>query len=279
MNAVTAFVLGGGGHRGAYEVGMLRALTERGIVPDLVVGTSIGAINGALYAASPDVPGVNALEEDWRSLEFRDLFPGNLWDRTKAAVQQRTYLHANDHLRAWLTQRLSVTSIEDLAVPFECVAARIEDSTEHWFTTGPLIDALLASSAVPGLLPPVVIDGRHHIDGGVVNSIPLSRALEKGATNVYILHVGHIDDELEVPTRAWDVGVVAFEIARRHRFTTDLANVPGDVTVHVLPTGAPRGRYNDASKLRYGDLGDAGTQIAAAHSAASAYLDAHRIDG
>ena len=271
--ATTAFVLGGGGHRGGYEVGMLQALTERGIVPDLILGTSIGAINGALYASSPDGAGVAALADAWKELEFTDLFPGNLWGRTKAAVQQRTYLHGNEHLHAWLEERLPVERIEDLPVGFECVAARIEDSSEHWFTDGPIVDALLASSAVPGLLPPVVVDGMHHIDGGVVNSIPLSRAYEHGATDIYVLHVGHIDDELEVPTRPWDVGVVAFEIARRHRFASDLASVPDGVSVHVLPTGAPRGRYNDAAKLRYGDLTGAADQIAAARRASLAYVD------
>lgn len=271
-DGTTAFVLGGGGHRGGYEVGMLEALTHHGITPDVVLGTSIGAINGALFAGSPDAAGVGALAEAWRTLEFQDLFPGNLWDRAVAAVQQRTYLHANDHLRTWLTERVTVDRIEDLPVAFECVAARIEDSTEHWFTTGPLVDALLASSAVPGLLPPVVVDGMHHIDGGVVNSIPLSRAYELGASTIYVLHVGHIDDELEVPSKPWDVGVVAFEIARRHRFASDLANVPDGVTVHVLPTGAPTGRYNDPAKLRYGNLTDADTQMKASFAAASQYL-------
>lgn len=270
---ITAFVLGGGGHRGAYEVGMLKALVEHGVEPDLIVGTSIGAINGALFASSPNEHGVAVLERAWRNLEFRDLFPGSLWNRARAAVQQRTYLHTNDHLRSWLTDRLEPTDIEDLAVSFQCVAARIEDASEHWFTSGALVDALLASSAVPGLLPPVVVDGMHYVDGGVVNSIPLSRALECGATAIFVLHVGHIDDELGVPTRPWDVGVVTFEIARRHRFASDLAAVPDGTPVHVLPTGAPAGKYNDTSKLRYGNLANADEQITSAFEATSMVLD------
>jgi NTE family protein len=125
---------------------------------------------------------------------------------------------------------------------------------------------------VPGLLPPVDVDGRHYIDGGVVNSIPLSRALELGATRVFVMHVGHIDDELAVPTRPWDVGVVAFEIARRHRFASDLANAPEDVEVHVLPTGARPGRFNDPTKLRYGDLSSAAVNVTSAYRASSEYL-------
>jgi len=270
---VTAFVLGGGGHRGAYEVGMLKALARRGIEPDVIVGTSIGAINGALFASSPNADGIRALEEAWRHLEFRDLFPGRPWSRVWSAVRQRTYLHDNTHLREWLTDRVGGAAIEDLPVQFQCVSARIEDSSEHWFTSGSLVDALLASSAVPGLLPPVQVAGKHYVDGGVVNSIPLSRALEFGATRIFVLHVGHIDDELEVPTRPWDVGVVAFEIARRHRFASDLANAPDGASVHVLPTGAVAGRFNDPSKLRYGDLSAADRSIASAYGATDAYLD------
>jgi len=252
---------------------MLKALTEHGVEPDLIVGTSIGAINGALFASSPNQHGVAVLERAWRNLEFRDLFPGSLWSRARAAVRQRTYLHANDHLRSWLTDRLARRNIEDLATSFQCVASRIEDASEHWFTRGPLVDTLLASSAVPGLLPPVVVNGAHYIDGGVVNSIPLSRALELGATTIFVLHVGHIDDALEVPTRPWDVGVVALEIARRHRFASDLADVPPGASVHVLPTGAPAGRYNDPSKFRYGNLSNANRQITSAFEATTAVLE------
>ncbi len=272
MTSDTAFVLGGGGHRGAYEVGMLKALAHAGIEADIVLGTSIGAINGALYAADPSIEGIEHLEQLWRDLEFGDLFPGGLWGRARTAIRERTYLHANDHLRSWLGEHLGHGSIEDLPTAFQCVAARIEDSSEHWFTEGGLVDALLASSAVPGLLPPVDIDGMHYIDGGVVNSIPLSRALDLGAKTVFVLHVGHIDDELAVPTKPWDVGVVAFEIARRHRFASDLAGLPDDVTVHVLPTGAAVGRYNDPAKLRYDNLDDAGRQVATSFGAAKEYL-------
>lgn len=269
----TAFVLGGGGHRGAYEVGMLKALAHSGVEADIVVGTSIGAINGAMYAADPSVGGVDRLEQAWRDLDFDDLFPGGLWGRARTAIKERTYLHANDHLRSWLVEQLGHRAIEELPTAFQCVAARIEDSSEHWFSEGPLIDALLASSAVPGLLPPVDIGGMHYVDGGVVNSIPLSRALDLGATTVFVLHVGHIDDELTVPTKPWDVGVVAFEIARRHRFASDLARLPDGVAVHVLPTGAAVGRYNDPAKLRYDNLNDANGQMATAFAASRGYLD------
>ncbi len=267
-----AFVLGGGGHRGAYEVGMLKALTEQGIRPDVVLGTSIGAVNGAVIARTGDTDGAALLEQTWLDLNFADVFPGSLWSRARSALRQRTYLHANDQLREWLKSLLGDDAFDDLAVPFQCVAACIEDAAEQWFTSGSLIDAILASSAIPGLLPPVEIAGQHFVDGGVVNSIPVSRAYELGATTIYVMHVGHVDDALEVPSAPWDVAVVAFEVARRHRFASDLASVPDGTNVHVLPTGARRGRYNDPSKLNYGKLSETRQQIDSSHKATVAYL-------
>ncbi|MEA2024037.1 MAG: patatin-like phospholipase family protein, partial [Actinomycetota bacterium] len=164
-----AFVLGGGGHRGAYEVGMLKALTEQGIRPDVVLGTSIGAVNGALIARDPGIDGAALLEQTWIDLNFGDVFPGSLWSKARSALRQRTYLHGNDQLREWLESLLADDAFGDLAVPFQCVAACIEEAAEQWFTSGSLIDAILASSAVPGLLPPVEIAGKHFVDGGVVN--------------------------------------------------------------------------------------------------------------
>jgi NTE family protein len=135
------------------------------------------------------------------------------------------------------------------------------------------IGITMVAVEVPGLFPPVVVNGMHYVDGGAVNSIPLSRAIECGATTIFVPHVGHIDDQLEVPTRPRDVGVVAFEIARRHRFASDLASVPYGTVVHVLPTGAPVGKYNDPSKLRYRNLSNAASQITAALEASRAVLE------
>jgi NTE family protein len=163
---------------------------------------------------------------------------------------------------------------EELAVPFQCVAASIERFAEHWFSAGPLVDAILASAAVPGMLPPVEIDGEHFIDGGIVNSIPIDRAVQLGADEIYVLHAGRIEQPLDAPKNLRDVGFVAFEVARRHRFVRELAAVPAGVTVHVLPTGDPApGRYNDLSQLRFRDFRRVDKRIAYAYAATSEYLD------
>jgi NTE family protein len=271
---MVAFVLGGGGHLGAAEVGMVRALLERGIVPELVVGTSIGAINGAAVAADPTPAAGERLAAMWERLERSDVFGRSVLGRVGTLARTRTHLHDNAGLRRLLSGTLGAARIEELPVRFECVAASIESASERWFTTGPVVDAVLASAAVPGLLPPVVIDGEHFLDGGIVNSIPVGRAVEHGARTVYVMHVGRIDRPLEPPRWPWEVALVAFEIARRHRFMGDIAALPADLEVHILPTGQPDPpRYTELSQFRYGDTSRIPEHIERAFQASLAYLD------
>ncbi len=270
----TAFVLGGGGLLGAAEVGMLRALLERGVRPDVIVGTSIGAINGAAMAATPHADGVRLLTQLWREVTASGVFSGSVIQQVSTLARTRTHLHANSALRRLLEKHLPVQRIEDLPVRFECVAASIERAAEHWFTRGSLVDAVLASAAVPGILPPVRIGDEHFIDGGIVNSIPVGRAVELKAKTIYVCHVGRIDRKLTVPRRPFEVGLVAFEIARRHRFHADMAALPDDVEVHVLPTGDRRSpRYDTLANLRYRDFSHVAARIDAAHAATIRYLE------
>jgi NTE family protein len=266
----TAFVLGGGGLLGGYEVGMLAALGEAGIRPDIVLGTSIGAINGVFVAANPD-GAAKQLEAVWRSDVIRTAFRSSIIGRLGTLARSGTHLHANLPLRRLLEQHLPVRRFDELAVPFQCVAASVEHATAHWFHSGPIIPAVLASAAVPGLLPPVRVAGEHYFDGGLVHSIPVGRAVALGARRIFVLHVGRIEQPLRVPTRPWEVGLVAFEIARRHRFMEEMASLPDDVTVHVLPAGA-EGRGADLSQLRYRDHSRVQTYIDRASTASAAYL-------
>jgi NTE family protein len=169
-----------------------------------------------------------------------------------------------------------VRRFEELELPFQCVAANIERAAARWFDSGPLIAALLASTAVPGLLPAVEVDGEHHLDGGLVDSIPVGRAIELGAQQVFVLQVGRIEQPLTPPRRPWEVGLVAFEIARRHRFVEAMERVPTDVDVHVLPTGAGEAmRFTDPSQFRYRDVSKVGERIADAYEASRDYLADH----
>jgi NTE family protein len=267
-----AFVLGGGGVLGAHEVGMLRALADAGIRPDLVLGTSVGALNGVFVAAHRDpAAAVPELARVWRDGAAAEAFGGSLFGRVRTLARSGTHLHSNEALRR-LLEELPVQRIEDLTLPFQCVAASIERAAAHWFSSGPLVPAVLASAAVPGLLPPVRVGDEHFLDGGLVHSIPIGRALELGAQVVYVLHVGHIERPLQVPTRPWEVGLVAFEIARRHRFAEDMAAVPAEATVHVLPAGSDAQPGVDLSQLRYRDTSRVDEHIERAYEASAAYL-------
>jgi len=268
-----AFVLGGGGRLGAAEVGMLRALFERGVVPDLIAGTSIGAMNGVAVAAAPTVGTIDRLEEMWTTLDKNEVFSGSMLAGAANLVKTRTSLQSNHALRRLIEKMLPASTFEELAIPFQCVAASIERAAEHWFYEGPLVDAILASSAVPGILPAVKIDGEHFIDGGIVNSIPIGRAVELGATEVFILHVGRIERPLTAPKNPWQVGMVSFEVARRHRFARDLASLPEGVTAHVLPSGETEApRYDSLGNLRYKNFKSVGRHIKLAYEASTDYL-------
>jgi NTE family protein len=266
----TAFVLGGGGVLGAHEIGMLRALSEAGIRPDVVVGTSVGAINGAFVAADP--PGAAArLGQLWQGDALGQAFSETLWGRVMRLARSGTHLHSPEPLRRVLEEMLPGDDFSDLELPFHCVAASIEHASPRWFSSGPVVPAVLASCAVPGLLPPAEVDGEHYFDGGLVHSIPVGRAVALGARTVYVLHVGRIESPLAVPRRPWEVGLVAFEIARRYRFHEEMAALPADVRVHVLPAGAAR-TAADLSQLRYRDKTKVRASIERAYRASASYL-------
>jgi NTE family protein len=267
-----AFVLGGGGVLGANEVGMLRALLEAGIVPDMILGTSIGAVNGAVLASDPSTGSVERLTELWTSADEAGIFSGGMLSRISTLARTRTHAHPNEPLRAMLERALPVRTIEELPVPFQCVSSSIERAAEHWFTEGSIVDAVLASSAVPGLLPPVELHGENFFDGGLVNSIPVDRAVALGATTIYVLQVGRIEQPLTKPTKPWEVALVAFEIARRHRFASQMRDLPATVEVHVLPTGEEV-RFNDLTQLRYRNMSKTIERIERAYEVSVRYLE------
>jgi NTE family protein len=273
----TAFVLGGGGLLGAAEVGMLAALTDAGITPDLVLGSSVGALNGAAISAAPTAETVKRLTELWKALGTDGVFASSIFGQLKTLVSSRTHLHSNDRLRQLVEEQSPGQLIEDLAVPFQCVAVSIESARARWFDRGPVSEAVLASCAVPGLLPPVLIEGEHYLDGGLVDSLPLGRAIALGATTIYVLHVGRIERPLAVPRWPWEVGLVAFEVARRNRFMDDLGNVPDGVNVHVLPSGD---EGTPLASLRYRDSSSVGIRIDRARDATAIYLaNSDRTEG
>jgi len=235
---VTAFVLAGGGVRGAVHVGQLRALLERDIAPDMIVGTSVGAINGAVVARNPHPDVAHELLEMWQTDEARAIYGQSWLSQAGRVLRGRTHTLSAQPLWDLISMHFPDDArIEDLELPFITVATSIERACEQAFDAGLLVPAVVASSTVPGLLPPTQIAGEHYLDGGLVASVPLGQALRRGATTIYVLQAGQLDRELTVPKSMFDTLRVSLAISRRNSFTHALEHVPEGVTVHILPTG------------------------------------------
>lgn len=260
-------MLSGGGSLGAVQVGMLRALVEAGVKPDLVIGCSVGAINGAGFAADPTLRGVARMERIWRRMAAGnpEVMPGGFMPLAVQLARRGQSLHDPRHLAQLLTDELPASDFAQLKVPFQCVATDLKAASEHWFTSGPLVPALMASASLPAVFPACEVDGRTLIDGGVLNEIHTHRAVELGATELWVLHVGHLADKEKAVQRPFDSALRAYWTARRFRFQDDLRRIPGHCAVHVVPAGA-------TPRLRFDDFTHASELIEAAYDAASAYL-------
>jgi NTE family protein len=244
----TAFVLAGGGSRGAVQVGMLAELVERGIRADRVFGASVGAINGGAYAGSPNREGIERMTEIWRNVKGTDIFPRSALDGPWAFLQKRASVHSNSGLRAIIEAGIDFENLQDAAVPFEVVTTSLTDGRERWITHGNAVEAILASSAIPSIFPPVIIDGDVLVDGGVVNNVPISRAISAGCTRLYVLLCGPLHYHPPLPKRPAEAALTAFFVAVHARFVRELSMLPPGVEVVVFSGGGePSAQYRDFS--------------------------------
>lgn len=186
----TAFVLAGGGSLGAIQVGMLQALAAGGVEPDLVVGTSAGALNAAWVAGhGVGADSLDRLERVWRGLRRRDVFPISPF-RSVLLSGTRASLCASDRLRHLITTHLPYERLEDAAIPVHVVTTDVLSGDEVLLSSGDAVDAVLASASIPGILGPVLIGGRLLWDGGVANNAALSQAVALGADRIIVLPAG-----------------------------------------------------------------------------------------
>jgi NTE family protein len=185
---VIGFVLSGGANLGSLHVGMLRALLETGIKPDIVVGTSIGAVNAAHLAANPSLENLARLEECWCSVRARDIFPLSPVHNARALFRRGAFFSPH-RWREFLTDRLPYRTFEETAVPLRITATDYEEGRSVTFDSGPVVDAVLASTALPAVFPPHEIGGRCYLDGAISEQLPLKVALEAGAHTVYVMAV------------------------------------------------------------------------------------------
>jgi NTE family protein len=246
--ARTAFVFAGGGSRGSAQVGMVDALVREGITPDAVYGASVGAINAAGFSGDPTARGVQKMASRWLTITREDVFPQGRVPTALRYFQQRESVHPNFALRAVIEGGISFENIEDSTVPLEVVATSLHDGRPRWFTSGPAVERILASAALPALLPPVEIDGERFIDGGVVDNVPIARAISEGAERVFVLLCGPLHYRPNHYRRPAEAVLTAFFIAVHSRFVRELALLPEGVEVIVFTVDSdPVSRYDDFS--------------------------------
>lgn len=235
MRNLTAFVLSGGGNLGAVQVGMLRALLEAGVVPDVIVGTSIGALNGAYLAGHPHLTELEGLAGLWRSVSRQEVFPLHVRCLVGGVMGHRDHLFETGGLRTLIRRAdLGYEKIEDAAVPFHAVATDVASGEAVILSVGSVLDALLASAAVPGVFPPVTIGGRVLFDGGVVANVPVLQAEALGASNIYVLPTGS-EDTYHPPASAPEMMHRAMILASRWARRESIKEVSQRVGLHLLP--------------------------------------------
>jgi NTE family protein len=211
------FVFSGGGSLGAAQVGAVQALFEAGIVPDAVVGCSVGAINAAYVAMDPTIDRMVALEGVWRSMSRREVFPDGRFRVARRLISRSNYLYNPAAMRAIFAQCVPLVDMSQTAIPCHVVTTDLIAGEPTWWTSGDPVDVLSASACLPGLFPPVRLDGRLHVDGGVSCPVPTQRALDLGAARVWVLNVSReYHGWAEERMTALDVLLESFAISRSH---------------------------------------------------------------
>lgn len=235
--APTALVFAGGGSLGAIQVGMLLALLETGLKPGFVIGSSVGAFNAAYFAGAPDLPGVRRLAEIWCGLRRSDIFPFSL-RKLLGVLRQSNSIVDPAHLRHLLQSHLAFTHIEQAQLPLH-VMATDQQGMDVRLSAGPVVDAVLASSALPGIFPPVVIEGRPLIDGAISANTPLRVAAQLGATRIVVLPTGYAC-ALAEPLRGVVASMLhAVTLLIAWQLMHEIETMPEGVTVHVAPALCP----------------------------------------
>jgi NTE family protein len=262
-----AAVVGGGGVFGAAQIGVGYALEQHGFVPDLIIGTSVGALNGAIVAAHPGTA-ASWLDHVWTKLRRRDVFP-------LGYPSSRVSVFADHGLRRLIARAGLPSRIEQLAVPFTAVAMDLVTGAQALLDHGDLESALLASAAIPGVLPPVLRGGRMLVDGGVIAFVPVRAAQWAGAASVVVLPTGPASWPLR-PTiprkRAGAIAARAGLLMWHHQIERDLHEVSEHIPTVVLPTGI------EAWPSPW-DFGHSQRLISTASSAAARFLDRLQISG
>ena len=262
-----AFVLSGGASLGAIQGGMLQALFERGIAPDLIVGTSVGAINGAFITLrEPTFETALELGGIWRGLRRGTVFPTNALTGFVGFIGHSDHLIPEGNLRRLIASHLQVERLEQMNVPLHVIVTDVLSGQELRLSTGPAIDTVLASAAIPGVFSPVEIYGRRLMDGGVANNTPISHAVELGADEIYVLPTGYACALDAQPRGALAMLLHAMTILIQQRLHVEIGLYRDRARLVVLPPPCPQ-------TVQPIDFSHAGELIERTLTESRAYLD------
>jgi NTE family protein len=275
-------VLSGGASLGALQAGMLHALYERGITADLLVGTSVGALNAAFVASRPQTPGTaRELAKVWRGVEREDVFPVSLRTVVSGLCGQRDHLVPTRGLRQIVRRHVQLHDLADAAIPLHVVAFDISAGDEAVLSEGPARDSIVAACSIPGILPPVAIGDRLLIDGGVVNNTPIGHAVELGAERIYVLPTQEPYAQPDPPRTALDAAIYGLSLLMGSRLDADIARYRDEVELIVLPASNSQRvqptDFDHSSRLTAEARATAGDALARSPGVAPAFAPAAGI--
>ncbi|WP_410651680.1 patatin-like phospholipase family protein [Amycolatopsis sp. cmx-4-54] len=265
------FVLGGGGSLGAMQVGMLRALTEAGITPDLVAGTSVGSLNAAVLALG-DESG-DRLDRIWSRMTRHEAFPGGVFSQVRTLRHSKTNLFPNTGLAAIVDEHIGEgVRFEDLALPLGVVATDVDTAEPFLIRSGPVLAPLLASCAIPGIYPPVPFGKRMLYDGGLVANVPMRQALAMGAKSLVVLDCAFPGKMPGTPQTFAEVLMFTAMISMRNQAVLEAPIAAAEVPVVYVPGPKP-------VRVSPLDFSHTTALTAEAYEAAKTYLGELSVDG
>ena len=236
----TAFVLSGGGSLGAVQVGMLQALATHGVEPDLLVGTSAGAMNAAWIAAhGTSADSLAGLAGVWTGLRRRRVFPLDIRTALRGLLGHGPAVISSDSLQALVTACAGISMLDEARIPLHLVTTDLLSGRTVLISAGSLVTGVLASAAIPGVFPPVVIGGRHLIDGGVAHHTGVHQAVALGATSIYVLPTGTPCALPAPPTSAVGTALHALTLLTERRLAREMADLAEAAVIKVLPPLCP----------------------------------------
>jgi len=270
-NARTAIVFAGGGSLGAVQIGMLKALVGAKVPADLLVGSSVGAINAAFFAGVPTSEGIDRLEAIWRGVTRGDIF-------ALAPLRAFLSLVSNEHsiasphaLERLLRRELPYDCLESAEIPLHVIGTRLVDGAEIVLSSGQLVPALMASAAIPGVFPPVKIDGHLVVDGGVASNTPVAAAVKLGASRIIVLPTGSHCAAKRMPRGSIGVAIHALNLLIIRQLIRDLERYMDQLELIVVPPLCPL-------EVQAYDFSQTAVLIQRAEASTAAWLENHGIN-